>query len=310
MIKSNTILFSLILLSSSIFANTTAIQEQNTPQVTQEIAEIQKDEKQELMIGYYGRPKAKSLGILGHSNIEELVKKIRTKCDEFSALNENHDIKPAFHIIYGLATIEPGRDGDYIKNLHHDTLMQYIEAAQKENFAVIIDLQLGVLEPIEAVKPVLKYLQYDNVHLALDPEFKIPSHRKYPPGKFVGHIFGNDINEVQNSMQTYMQENGIEGERKLLVHMFHKRMIRKKEDIKNFDNVDLIFNIDGHGNIGTKIKIYNSLYNEANSKIANSGFKVFYEGDVAPLATPKQILGLEKAGTRKVKRIPTYINYH
>lgn len=301
-----TVLFILIL-NNPLFANQTT--EPLKEQIPAEVIESPII-PEELMIGYYGRPFARSLGILGHSNIEELVKKIRTKCDEYSLLNLNQKIIPAFHIIYGLATIEPGRDNDYIKNLSHDTLMQYIDAAQKENFAVIIDLQLGTMTPKEAVKPVLKYLQYDNVHLALDPEFKIPTHRKYPPGKYVGHIFGKDVNEVQELMQNYMQEHNIQGERKLLVHMFHKRMVRKKEDIKNYDNIDLIFNIDGHGNTGTKIKIYNSLYNESNSKIANSGFKVFYEGDIAPLATPKQIMGLENSGTRKVKRLPTYINYH
>ena len=301
-------LFGLILIFlHTVYANTQApITQEATP--TQNKLEL--EIPSELMIGYYGRPYAKSLGILGHNSIDVLVQQIKEKCQEYQALNLNQTITPAFHIIYGLATLEPGRDKDYIKNLSHETLMSYINAAQKENFAVIIDLQLGVLKPKDAIKPVLKYLQYDNVHLALDPEFKIPSHRRYPPGRYVGHIFGEDINEVQDLMQQYMQEHNIQGQRKLLVHMFHKRMVRKKEVIKRFDNIDLIFNIDGHGNTGTKIKIYNSLYNDVNSKIANSGFKVFYEGDVAPLATPKQILGLENAGSRKIKRLPVYINYH
>ena len=247
---------------------------------------------------------------LSHIVIEELIKKIKVRCEEYKNIDENHEVKPAFHIIYGLATKDPGRDRDYIKNLQHDVLMQYIQAAQKENFAVIIDLQLGVLTPSQAVEPILQYLKYDNVHIALDPEFKIPTHRRYPPGKYVGHISGKDINEVQNLMQDFMINNNIQGERKLLVHMFHKRMVRKKSVIKIYDNIDLVFNIDGHGNTGTKIKIYNSLYNADNAKIASSGFKVFYKGDQTPLATPRQILGLDNAGSRKVNNIPKYINYH
>lgn len=303
--KLNSILL-ILLLSQNIFANTESLPLEKSQEAVQE----EKLQIENLMIGYYGRPFAKSLGILGHTNIEELIQKMKLQIEAFTALEEVDNVKPVFHIIYGLATIEPGRDGDYIKNLNHDVLMEYINAAQRENFAVIIDLQLGVLKPIDAVKPVLKYLKYDNVHLALDPEFKIPSHRRYPPGKYVGHIFGKDINEVQSIMQTYMKEHDIKGERKLFVHMFHKRMVRKREGIKNFENINLIFNIDGHGNTGTKIKIYNSLYNEESSKIASSGFKVFYEGDVAPLATPRQILGLENSGSRRIKRVPIYINYH
>mgnify|MGYP000388447111 CR=1 FL=1 len=297
MIKYKLLYIILFLFSQHVFANKTVV-------------ETLVIKKQEIMVGYYGRPNAKSLGILGHSSIEELIEKIKIKCEEYKNIDKNHEVKPAFHIIYGLATKDPGRDGNYIKNLRHDVLMQYIEAAQKENFEVIIDLQLGILKPAQAVKPILKYLQYDNVHIALDPEFKIPSHRRYPPGKYVGHIFGKDINEVQNLMQDFMLKNNLIGERKLFVHMFHKRMVRKREVIKTYDNIDLVYNIDGHGNTGTKIKIYNSLYNEENAKVASSGFKVFYDGDSLPLATPRQILGLDNAGSRKVNKIPMYINYH
>ncbi len=287
-----------LLLSTLLFATNT------TPNSTDE--NIQQD----LMIGYYGRPFAKSLGILGHSSIDELVQQVRTKCTEFTQISENINVIPAFHIIYGLATKEPGGDGDYIKNLNHDILMEYINAAQKENFAVIIDLQLGVLKPLEAIKPVLKYLQYDNVHLALDPEFKIPSHRRYPPGRYIGHIFGKDVNEVQSAMSNYLKQNNIQGKRMLLVHMFHKRMLRKKEVVKNFDQINLVYNIDGHGSAGNKVKIYNNLYKPEYTKVANSGYKIFYKNDVKPLTTPRQMLGLDNVGSRRIHTAPVYINYH
>ena len=73
--------------------------------------------------------------------------------------------------------------------------MEYINAAQSNGFAVIIDLQLGGLTPVEAVKPVLKYLKYDNVHLAIDPEFEVNS-LDVRPGKVIGHISGEQINQV------------------------------------------------------------------------------------------------------------------
>lgn len=202
------------------------------------------------------------------------------------------------------------KNDDYIINLPHKTVMKYIERAQKEGFAVIIDLQLGVYTPYEALQPVLKYLKYDNVHLALDPEFKIPKHRKYPPGKFIGHIFGDDVNQAQELISNYLKENGIKEKKKLIVHMFHERMLRKKELVKNYDNIELIYNIDGHGRGGIKVQIYNNLYSQDESLVANSGFKIFYKNDKKPLMTPKQILGLESVGTRNIKRQPYYINYH
>lgn len=296
--KTTQLFLILVLLSATLFANTPKNLEKNNVH------------ENELMIGYYGRPYAKSLGVLGESNIDDLIKKIRKKCNEYTQINNSMTIIPTFHIIYGLAIKEEGRNGTYIKNLSDEVLMQYILAAQKENFAIILDVQLGSLTPLDAITPLLKYLKYENVHFALDPEFKIPAHKRYPPGKYIGHIYGKDVNDVQNAMNKYMIEHNIMGKRKLLVHMFHKKMLRQKEQIKSYENVELVFNIDGHGNAGTKVKIYNNLYDKDSSKIAHSGFKIFYNSDKGPLATPKQILGLENVGSRKIHTPPLYINYH
>lgn len=166
------------------------------------------------------------------------------------------------------------------------------------------------MTPLEAVQPILKFLKYPNVHIALDPEFKIPTHRRYPPGKYIGHIFGNDVNKVQEAMQNFLIENKIEGKRMLLVHMFHKRMLRKKEDVKNYDLINLTYNVDGHGRAHTKIRIYNSLYDEEANKIAQGGFKIFFKNDKKPLMNPKQILGMEPVKGSIIWTKPNYINYH
>ncbi len=316
----NLFIFIFAIFINSSYANTTPLEEKvkkdiNTQKI-QEVKEIENLEenasiKNEVMVGFYGRPYTPSLGILGETPIDEMVKKLKEKGSYYSKeLGTNFDVQLAFHLIYGLATRDAGRDNDYIINLPDRTVMKYIKRAQEEGFAVIIDLQLGVYSPKEALKPVLKYLKYENVHLALDPEFKIPKHRKYPPGKFIGHIFGDDVNEAQELISNYLKENGIEEKKKLIVHMFHKRMLRKKELVKNYDNIELIYNIDGHGQSGIKVQIYNNLYSKVESDIAISGFKIFYKNDKKPLMTPKQILGLENVGTRNIKIQPYYINYH
>lgn len=130
--------------------------------------------KQKLIIGYYGRPNTKSLGILGQSNIDELVAKMQKKKNYFEEeLDNKVDVQMAFHIIYGLATPDPGKRNTYMLRMSKNSLMEYINRAKKENFKVYIDLQMGTNTPVEALTPILKYLKYDNVHLAIDPEFKI-----------------------------------------------------------------------------------------------------------------------------------------
>ena len=264
----------------------------------------------DILIGFYGRPYAKSLGILGELNIDDLTKKMKLVKKEYETISDGVKIVPTYHIIKDVATLESGNDYDHIKPLNELLIMKYINRAQKENFAVILDVQLGTMSPMEAVEPILKFLKYPNVHIAIDPEFKIPKHRKYPPGKLIGHIFAKDVNEVQEAMQNYMIDNHIEGKRMLLIHMFYERMLRNKNLVKKYDRINLTYNIDGHGKGSTKIKIYNSLYNKDANKIAQGGFKIFYKNDKKPLMTPKQILGLEPVKGRMMWTKPNYINYH
>ena len=263
----------------------------------------------ELIVGYYGRPGAASLGVLGQYTIEELIREIKAKADEYDKINGDQKVTPAFHLIYGLASSEPGRKKDYIIPLSNKKLMEYINAAHDNGFAVIIDLQLGGLTPVEAVKPVLQYLKYDNVHLAIDPEFEVKN-LDVRPGKVVGHISGEEINQVQSAMIDYLKENGITENKILIVHMFRKSMVVKGENpVKIYDKIDLIMNLDGHGSPKLKVDIYNNLYTaDISSKIAG-GFKLFFNEDKPSLLTPKQVLGMEPVGNIKIKEPPTYINY-
>ena len=79
--------------------------------------------------------------MLGQYTIEELMPKIKAKADEYDQINGDQKVTPAFHLIYGLASSDPGRDKDYILPLSNEKLMEYINAAQGSGFAVIIDLQ-------------------------------------------------------------------------------------------------------------------------------------------------------------------------
>jgi len=262
----------------------------------------------ELMVGYYGRPGTASLGVLGQYTIEELMPKIKAKADEYAQISGNQNITPAFHLIYGLASSEPGRDKDYILPLSNAKVMEYINAAKSNDIAVIIDSQLGEMTPVEAVKPVLQYLKYDNVHLAIDPEFEV-NDLNVRPGKVIGHISGEEINQVQAAMTDYMKNNGITENKILLVHMFTQNMVRDKKSVKNYDKIDLIMNLDGHGSPQLKIHIYNGLYTEEVSAKVAGGFKLFFREDKPSMMTPKQVLGMEAVGKARIKEPPKYINY-
>ena len=98
----------------------------------------------ELIVGYYGRPDAKSLGVLGQYSIEDLTPLIQAKADEYDKINDDQRVIPAYHLIYGLAAGDPGRKKDYLLPLSEAKLMKYINAAEKNGFIVIIDTHNSV----------------------------------------------------------------------------------------------------------------------------------------------------------------------
>ncbi len=262
----------------------------------------------EMMLGYYGRPGVASLGVLGQHSIEELMPLIKAKADEYDQINGDVGVKPVFHLIYGMAAGDPGRDKTYLLTLSDKVLMEYIEAAQSNGFLVLIDTQLGALTPIEAIKPVLKYLSYDSVHLAIDPEFEV-NDLDVRPGKVIGHVTGEQINQVQSAMTDYLTENGIKEEKILMVHRFTKGMIKNPETVKSYDQIDLIMNLDGHGSPALKVKIYNGLYTEVAAAKASGGFKLFFQEDKPTMMTPRHVLGMDPVGKNSIEHPPKYINY-
>lgn len=264
--------------------------------------------KNEMIVAYYGRPGVKSLGVLGQHSLEAIIPIIQAKANAYKRASGNQNVVPGFDIIYGLAAAAPGRRKDYILPLSSKKLMSYIEAANKHGFAVFIDTQLGKMTPLQAIKPVLKYLKYDNVHLAIDPEFEVHG-LDLRPGKIIGHVTGQQVNQVQAAMTDYMKKNGITEKKILLVHMFRHTMVTNKQDLKTFDKIDLIFNLDGHGSPRLKVDIYNNIYNNRTAHEVAGGFKLFFDEDKPRLMTPKQVLGLESVSGVKMKEMPKFINY-
>jgi len=264
--------------------------------------------KNELIVAYYGRPGVKSLGVLGQHPLEGLVTIVKAKANEYKKVTGDLNVVPGFDIIYGLASATPGRDKDYLIPLSSKKLMPYIDAAQKHGFAVFIDTQLGKMKPHKAVQPVLKYLKYHNVHIAIDPEFEVYG-LDVRPGKVIGHITGEEINRVQAAMTDYMRKNGLKEKKILIVHMFRHSMVKDKNSIKKYDNIDLVFNLDGHGSPRLKMDIYNGIYTKETADKIAGGFKLFFQEDKPRLMTPKEVMGLKSTSGTEVKEAPKFINY-
>ena len=263
-------------------------------------------QEHEMIVAYYGRPGVKSLGVLGQYPIGKLKPIIKEKAAAYAKITGKH-VLPGFDIIYGLAAASPGPHKDYIIHLGEKKLEPYIKAAENEGFILFVETQLGKNRPQTAIHHIVKYLKHHNVHMAVDPEFEVNG-LSVRPGKVIGRVEAAWINQVQAVMDKYMRENGIKEKKILLLHMFRETMVEHKEQLKHYDNIDLIFNLDGHGSPRLKVDIYNAIYTGKYADKVAGGFKLFFKED-HPMMTAKQVMGQESVDGVRIKHPPKYINF-
>jgi LysM repeat protein len=239
---------------------------------------------------YYGRPNIDVMGILGEYSIEDLVPRLRDEAAAYEHANgDSLMVKPAFHLVYGMATAASGDDDSHLAYMSETEVISYITAADAEGWGVILDVQIGALSPTLAISPALAYLQYPNVHLAIDPEFAMAHKNQVVPGNPIGFVTAEQVNDVQALINAYLEDKRLPSPRILLVHQFQSDMIVEPEklDTTSYPHVALTLSVDGWGGPWGKISKYNSLVTKDSPYTA---FKLFYRWD-EPLLLPDEALG-------------------
>lgn len=260
-------------------------------------------------VTYYGRPDVPVMGILGEHDLDKLTTLLKQQAAAYDQANGSElGVMPAFHLVYGMATKAPGDDNSHLAFLADEVVEAYIKRAEKEKFAVILDIQIGGLTPEESIKPGLPWLKYKNVHLAIDPEFAMAHAGQAWPGDPIGFVTAQQVNAVQAIMQDYMSAEKIEGPRILLLHQFLEEMIVDKDQLKNdYTNIELTVVADGWGGPWGKISKYNAFMNPQTTKFA--AFKLFYRWD-EPILNERETLGVDPyAGETYMAVTPNLIIY-
>lgn len=235
----------------------------------------------------YGKPGAYTMGILGQYSLEEIEGVMNDFVALYDAANGQRGIIPAFYIIFGTCWPE----GE-IGLLRDSVVKEYIEFARDRGWLVFLDHQIGRYSVESAVEKLLPWLKYDNVHLALDPEW-----RTEKPMQEIGFVSAGEINKAQQMIQDYMIENAIPGRRMLVIHQFKPKMIQNRAEVRSdFDLVKLIHCADGFGSPQLKKNTYAS--NAAATNIPLKSFKLFLKPTVegagydSPLMSPEEVLSL------------------
>jgi hypothetical protein len=239
----------------------------------------------------YGRSfnRAPILGRLGtYSNFEDMDVDIRPWVKGIDQRNGEKGVIPALHLIYGMAI--PCTPGDdcllYLEGIVKDIVGTYIEPAAKRGWMVVLDTQLGKSNPVQQVKRIIDkgYLKYDNVIVAIDPEFRVREGSE-TPGRPIGTVHSSEINEVQRLLHDYVATHGMSRKKILIVHQFGDSnvndgvpfMIQNKKSLRTYDNVDLVICADGLGKQAVKVVKYNKMTDaEVYPFIQFRGIKLFF----------------------------------
>ena len=239
------------------------------------------------ILAYYGHPNSRNMGILGRYTMDELNTMLDELAEEYKAVSGGRGIIKAFYIIFG--TVWP--EGE-IGIINSNTLTRYIEFGLENDILVFIDHQIGRYDPVDSLKRMLPWLRYPNVHLALDPEW-----RTSRPMREFGHITGEEINVAQQTMENYIIDNNLPGERFLVIHQFHYSMIRNRGEVRSdFNRVRLVHCMDGIGRPSVKRDTYD--FNALATNMPIKSFKLFYNFGIPgagfdnPIMTPKEVFEL------------------
>lgn len=282
------------------------------------------------VLTFYGRGfgVAPILGRLGqYQNVDDMAKAVQPWAQEISAVNGGKKVIPGIHLIYALAIPCETADSEclsYYEELDSHLVQNYILPAQKKGWLVFLDSQLGRSNPVDQVKRMIAkgYLKYDNVEVAIDPEFhSYPGHDE--PGIPVGVIEASQVNQAQQLLDNYVKQQHLPHRKILVVHQFGDKnvndgvpfMIQNKSEVRDYANVDLVIDADGFGPGGVKVSKYNRMVDpKVYPFIHYRGIKLFPKSPYEqawhfdkPVLTMRQVWGLDPVDGIKVEYPPNLV---
>jgi hypothetical protein len=282
------------------------------------------------LFSVYGRAfgTAPILGRLGvYRNMDAMMEDIRPWIEGIKKYSDKKGVVPGIHLIYAMATPCKPKDDCllYLEGKEKNLVENYILPAARRGLVVVLDTQLGKSSPAVQIRRMIDkgYLQYDNVHVAIDPEFHVYNDNP-SPGIPIGAVQAAQINEVQCMLDDYVREQRLATKKILMVHQFGDAnvndgvpfMIQNKKLLRNFENVDLVIDMDGLGAPAIKVTKYNKITDSrVYPFIRFRGIKIFFPNkwekaghfDKPPM-TLEEIFGLRPVpGRARMKTKPDVI---
>jgi hypothetical protein len=243
------------------------------------------------------------LGRLGFDrSFADMQRQIAPFLAGIRANNGGRRVLVAVHLIYAIATPCAGTKDclGYLDDAGTNIVRDYIEPAARLGWLVVLDDQLGLSNPAAEVQRIIAkgYLRYDNVAVALDPEFRTSAGQP-TPGIPVGSVTGAELSRAAWLLNQYAAAHPVRHHRLLLVHQFQWGMIQNRQSFRlRWRYVDPVIVADGFGTPGIKAHVYHDLLGPAFPTIPWRGLKLFFpnpleragHGD-SPVMTWAQVFG-------------------
>lgn len=268
----------------------TSVPQVSTAQVSTSIGLLESS----TLFAVYGRGfgMAPILGHLGtYKGMDAMAADTQTWTAKLTQANGGKKVVTSLDLIYGLAIPCPGTTNCllHLDQVDVDLVEQYIKPAAARGWVVILDTQIGRSDPVTEVKRMIDrgYLKYDNVHVAIDPEFhSVPGHET--PGIPIGTVTASQVNEVQEMLNDYVAKEKLHTQKILITHQFGDAavhdgvpvMIANKAELKSFANVELVVDADGLGVPAEKVRKYNLMTDKKTYPFLRfGGLKVFFPNE-------------------------------
>jgi len=252
------------------------------------------------VVAYYGNFYSAHMGILGALPPDDVLKRLQLEVKAWEKADTLIPVQPAIEYIAVTAQSKPGKDGKYRQRMPFSQIDKALQLAEKINAVLILDVQAGASRLADELSLLQPYLEMNNVHLAIDPEFSMKD-GSIPSSK-IGSLDASDVNYASGYLAQIVRAKHL-SPKLLIVHRFTEHMITNYRAITTRPEVQIVMSMDGFGLAAKKIYTYKTFI--ADEPVQFTGFKLFYKNDIKlppyRLMTPAEVLKLNPS--------PIYIQY-
>ncbi len=244
-------------------------------------------------VAHYGSSATPLLGVLGEGTVADSARRVAARAAEWHGFGL--PTVPAAEFIATIANASPGPQGDWSVRIPHSDIRPYIEAMRAVGGITVLDLQPGRSDFLTQAKEYEALLLEPDVHLALDPEWRMQSGQV--PAQVIGSVDAAEINAVTAWLDDLIAANNLPP-KLVIVHQFTPFMVTNRDRLAPRDNISMLIHIDGFGSPEAKVSRVNELRPTPPIRL---GFKLFLDEDTRLMA-PAEVI-------ERLAPDPIYVSY-